>query len=103
MVRAWDKSDRARRDFRAALLIVAGVGLSLGLGGCAYNHRLRCEQWQAQGDFFGTTESCLKCIDALGTTNKQAVSGCALGLDAADLLGGRRQYLPPSKPANHFD
>ena len=47
---------------------------------------MRCHAWHADGDFFVTTTSCMSCIEQLGPDNKEAIRGCGMGLDAANLL-----------------
>jgi hypothetical protein len=62
-------------------------GIVALLSGCSYTRRQQCDRWQREGDFHGSTDSCVKCIGQLGN-NKEAVKGCSLGLDAGYLLGG---------------
>jgi len=47
--------------------------------------RKQCEVWQREGFMFSTPESCVKCIKRLGWVDRDAIRGCALGMDAADL------------------
>lgn len=63
------------------------LALTIYLCGCFTNPRLtkQCKSWQEEGDFFATVDSCVKCHEKLGA-DKQAVKGCALGMDASNLL-----------------
>jgi hypothetical protein len=54
---------------------------------CSVTESQRCKKWRAEGDFYATQESCIRCLDTLGSGNKEAVKGCALGMDASKLLG----------------
>jgi hypothetical protein len=42
--------------------------------------------WKNEGYMFSTPEACIKCVKRLGTSNRDAIRGCALGLDSADLM-----------------
>ncbi len=59
----------------------------IALTSCTYNQKLvkQCDQWRKEGDFFATVDSCVKCQEQMGS-DKQAVKGCALGMDASNLL-----------------
>lgn len=65
--------------------MVVGV-LVASLTACS-THRSVCEQWQSEGPLMATIPSCERCVEMYGTSNKQLVMGCALGLDASRLLG----------------
>ena len=57
------------------------------LSGCAFlNAESKCEQWKSEGLMYSTIDACSKCVRSLGSTNYEAVSGCAVGMDAATLL-----------------
>lgn len=56
------------------------------LSGCSLTNEMRCRQWRSSGVQMGTLESCMTCIDTLGGYNPQAVAGCSLGLDAAEMM-----------------
>lgn len=56
---------------------------------CTYTRQQQCRDWQSEGDFYASMDACTKCVAQLGD-NKEAVKGCALGLDASRLMGGMR-------------
>ena len=57
------------------------------LSSCTSTSSRTCRNWMNQGDFFSTMDSCKKCYNTIGN-NKEAVKGCAMGMDASELLGG---------------
>ena len=59
------------------------------LSGCSVMDNQRCRALQAQGLVQGTLGSCTACVGQLGPSNADAINGCALGMDAANLIGGR--------------
>lgn len=54
---------------------------------------MQCRSWQARGLIFSTLDSCIKCVENLGSATPESVQGCAVGLDAGALIdsadGGR--------------
>ncbi len=55
------------------------------LSGCS-TARKQCEVWQKEGYMFSTPEACVTCVKKLGSSNRDAIRGCALGLDSAALM-----------------
>lgn len=69
--------------------LILAVVIAFGTTACSSpSSRLQCHSWRTDGDFFVTTNSCIQCVQQLGP-NKDAVRGCAMGLDAASLLTPR--------------
>jgi hypothetical protein len=66
---------------RAVFLLVVVVFAA----GCSTAHQ-QCELWQKEGFMYATPESCVKCVKRLGSSNRDVIRGCALGLDSADLM-----------------
>lgn len=58
------------------------------LSGCSVIDHQRCRELQSQGLVQGTLRSCTACVGQLGPSNADAINGCALGMDAANLIGG---------------
>jgi hypothetical protein len=54
--------------------------------GCSLTHRSKCEEWKENGQIYSTIDSCVQCMDSLGSGSLDIVKGCALGLDAATLM-----------------
>ena len=50
---------------------------------------VQCRAWKFEGQMYSTINSCRQCVDTLGSDDMNAVRGCALGLDAAQLLTPR--------------
>jgi hypothetical protein len=50
----------------------------------------QCRAWQQEGDFFATAKSCETCVKTMGSGSKDAVGGCALGIDTANMLDSIR-------------
>lgn len=67
---------------RVFLLIM----LLSAMSSCVSPASTACRNWMKDGDFYSTMDSCRKCVDTLGTNNKDAVKGCAMGLDASSLM-----------------
>lgn len=66
----------------ALLLVLVLVGSAAG----CVTARAQCEKWKSEGFLFSTVDGCVACAQKLGTSNRDAVRGCALGVDTADLL-----------------
>ncbi len=69
--------------------MLVAASLALGVGGCstsALGARFTCLQWKAQAQMFSTLESCQRCVEAHGAESLDLIQGCALGLDASDLM-----------------
>ncbi len=62
--------------------------------GCSLAARAQCRLWQQDGSVQGTIGSCTQCVEQLGPANKDAISGCALGLDAAQLFSNASNLSP---------
>ena len=67
------------------------LALLIGAGGCSLMSASgrQCRMWQSSGTVISTLDSCVQCVDQLGT-NPDAVRGCAVGLDAAALINSGR-------------
>jgi hypothetical protein len=65
-----------------ALLLMALIGTAAG----CVTARAQCEKWKSEGFLFSTVDGCVTCAQRMGTSNIDAVRGCALGVDTADLL-----------------
>ena len=46
----------------------------------------QCRAWQNEGRVVSSLDSCVKCVNNLGTPNPDTIQGCAIGMDAAGLL-----------------
>ena len=72
----------------AAVKRAMGLGLVLGgITGCSISAESTCRDWQRSGAMMSTLSSCTRCYDQFGE-NLDAVRGCAVGVDAATLIGG---------------
>jgi len=69
-----------------ARLIILLTILSL-FSSCSLIDSQRCKELQSKGLVQGTLSSCIKCVGQLGADNADAINGCALGMDAANLIG----------------
>jgi hypothetical protein len=68
--------------------LLLGAAIPLLLASCAIyspEHRI-CRQWQHEGKVFSTIDSCKQCVYQLGDGRPEVVNGCALGIDAANLI-----------------
>lgn len=65
--------------FLIASLIAAGVC------GCSAASR-ECMNWQRQGLIVSSLEACEQCVETLGSGNRDAIQGCAIGFDASRLM-----------------
>ncbi len=65
--------------------LICIVAIGALLSGCA-TARQQCEVWQREGYMFSTPEACIACVKKLGSSNKDVIRGCALGLDSAELM-----------------
>jgi hypothetical protein len=92
MVKFTIKPSSAQRNkfirifFRYCIMTV----IVLTLFGCSLQRRSICNRWMSEGDFYSTMDSCEQCVAQLGSGSKDAVKGCAMGVDATGLLGGFR-------------
>jgi len=67
----------------ARLILAISV---LILSGCSLMDNQQCRKWQREGLVQGTLDSCEQCVEQLGASNSDAVNGCSLGMDAANLI-----------------
>jgi hypothetical protein len=54
--------------------------------GCSVSYELRCRQLQDAGQIQATLGSCVECVRQFGGGSAEMLNGCALGLDAANLV-----------------
>lgn len=70
------------------------VLLVLSFSGCTITAQYRCREWQNEGVIQSTLGSCTQCVEQFGSGSLEMIQGCAVGLDAANLLQGARQTSP---------
>jgi len=58
----------------------------ISFGSCSIINRQQCREMQNKGLVQGTLDSCEQCVEQLGASNSDAVNGCSLGMDAANLI-----------------
>ena len=59
--------------------------LSVLAAGCS-EAASQCQEWRDDGAIFSTIDSCTACYERFGPHQLDAITGCALGLDAAQLV-----------------
>ena len=68
--------------------------LTLNLSACTITAQYRCREWQNEGKIQSTLGSCTQCVEQFGSGSVEMIQGCAVGLDAANLLQGARPTSP---------
>jgi hypothetical protein len=64
------------------LILVATLAVTSGCSAA----KNQCKEWRDQGLIYSTLESCSACYEQYGSPQPDVVAGCALGLDAAQLI-----------------
>lgn len=85
------RSVRATSVIGSSLRRVTGpaglCALLVFAAGCSISAESTCRDWQKSGAMVSTLSACTRCYDQFGE-NLDAVRGCAVGVDAATLIGG---------------
>ena len=69
---------------RIIILVLALVG-SFSAAGCSVAEH-QCKEWRMDGLMYSSIESCTACYQQYPMPQLEIVAGCALGLDAAQLI-----------------
>lgn len=69
------------------LIPVLVVLSAITVCGCSLAAESQCRSWQRDGQLHSTLAACERCYGQFGE-NLDAVRGCAIGVDAATLIGG---------------
>ena len=59
--------------------------ISMFCASCSVASR-ECMDWQRQGLIVSSLEACEECVKTLGSGNRDAIQGCAIGFDASRLM-----------------
>ena len=64
---------------------VIWLAMGLVLSGCSPALE-QCRRWRDDGYMYSTMDSCSQCLESFGPNNRDAVVGCAVGLDAGKFI-----------------